>query len=184
MEDDDEDDEDESDEEAVVGPPAKQQKVDKTIGLTNGKAPKEQKKPQQQQQEQKKKENKQVTPQQKVDGQKQTPKKLAGGVLVEDLRVGKGPDAKPGRQVTVYYEGRLKSNNKVFDSTKSGNGFTFKLGGGEVIQAWDIGVSGMKVGSKRRLTCPPATAYGAKGAAPAIPPNATLVFDVELRGVK
>lgn len=78
----------------------------------------------------------------------------------------------------------MKSNNKVFDSAKSGKGFSFDLGRGDVIRAWDIGVAGMKVGSKRRITCPPAVAYGAKGAPPSIPPNATLVFDVELRNVK
>lgn len=78
----------------------------------------------------------------------------------------------------------MKSNNKVFDSTKTGKGFSFKLGRGEVIRGWDVGVAGMKVGSKRRITCPPNMAYGAKGAHPAIPGNATLVFDVELRGVQ
>lgn len=116
--------------------------------------------------------------------QKSTQKTLAGGVIIEDIRVGKGPEAKPGRKVSVYYEGRLKSNNKVFDSTKSGNGFQFALGRGEVIRGWDIGVTGMKVGSKRRITCPPSVAYGNKGAPPAIPSNATLIFEVELRGVK
>lgn len=83
----------------------------------------------------------------------------------------------------MYYEGRLKSNNKVFDSTRSGDGFKFRLGAGEVIRGWDIGISGMKVGSKRRITCPSGVAYGAKGYPPSIPGNATLVFDVELRGV-
>lgn len=122
--------------------------------------------------------------QQQNQPQKTTPKTLAGGVVIEDLRVGKGPEAKPGRKVSVYYEGRLKSNNKVFDSTKAGDGFQFALGRGEVIRGWDVGVAGMKVGSKRRITCPPNAAYGAKGAPPAIPSNATLVFDVELRGVK
>lgn len=121
---------------------------------------------------------------QKNQPQKSTPKTIAGGVVIEDLRVGKGPEAKEGRKVSVYYEGRLKSNNKLFDSTKAGNGFTFRLGHGEVIRGWDLGVAGMKVGSKRRITCPPGVAYGAKGAPPAIPSNATLVFDVELRGVK
>lgn len=103
-------------------------------------------------------------------------------MTIEDLRIGKGPEAKSGRKVSVYYEGRLK-NNKVFDSTKSGEGFKFVLGRGEVIRGWDIGVAGMKVGSKRRITCPPSVAYGSKGAPPQIPPNSTLVFDVELRGV-
>lgn len=71
----------------------------------------------------------------------------------------------------------------MFDSTKSGEGFKFLLGRGEVIRGWDIGVAGMKVGSKRRITCPPQMAYGAKGSPPVIPPNATLVFEVELRGI-
>lgn len=110
-------------------------------------------------------------------------KQLAGGVMIEDLRVGKGPEAKIGRKISVYYEGRLKSNNKVFDSTKSGDGFQFALGRGEVIRGWDVGIAGMKVGSKRRITCPPNVAYGNKGSPPVIPANATLVFDVELRGV-
>lgn len=103
--------------------------------------------------------------------------------MIEDIRPGKGPEAKLGKKVSVYYEGRLKSNNKMFDSTKSGDGFKFILGKGEVIRGWDIGIVGMKVGTKRRITCPPNCAYGPKGSPPVIPPNATLVFDVELRGV-
>lgn len=110
-------------------------------------------------------------------------RQIASGVLVEDLRPGKGAEAKAGRKVSVYYEGRLKSNNKVFDSTKAGDGFKFHLGRGEVIKGWDIGVAGMKIGGKRRITCPPNVAYGPKGMPPAIPANSTLVFDVELRGV-
>jgi FK506-binding nuclear protein len=113
-------------------------------------------------------------------GQKRT---LAGGVIVEELRVGTGLEAKNGKKVQVYYEGRLKTNNKVFDSTKNGPGFKFALGRGGVIKGWDLGVAGMKVGGKRRITCPPAAAYGAKGSPPVIPPNATLVFDVELKNV-
>lgn len=115
--------------------------------------------------------------------QKPGQKKLDNGVLIEDIRVGKGPEAKVGKKVSVYYEGRLKSNNKVFDSTKAGDGFKFTLGRGEVISGWDKGIAGMRVGSKRRIVCPPHTAYGRNGAPPAIPSNATLVFDVELRGV-
>lgn len=111
------------------------------------------------------------------------PKTLTGGVQVLDLTNGNGPEAKPGKKVLVYYEGRLKTNNKIFDSTKKGNGFKFKLGGGEVIKGWDVGVAGMKVGGKRRITCPPHMAYGQKGSPPVIPSNATLVFDVELKNV-
>lgn len=110
-------------------------------------------------------------------------KALPGGVQIVDLKVGNGPEAKPGKKVQVYYEGRLKQNNKVFDSTKGGAGFKFSLGRGEVIKGWDIGVTGMKVGGKRRITCPPNVAYGQKGSPPVIPGNSTLVFDVELKNV-
>jgi len=85
--------------------------------------------------------------------------------------------------VSVYYCGRLKSNNKKFDASESGPGFKFKLGKGEVIKGWDLGVDGMKVGGKRRLIIPANLAYGKKGAPPEIPPNSTLLFDVELRQV-
>lgn len=115
----------------------------------------------------------------------QTPKKtvLEGGVISEDIKSGDGPVAKIGKMLKVYYTGRLKSNNKVFDQTTSGPGFGFKLGRGEVIKGWDIGVAGMKVGGKRKITIPAGLAYGAKGSLPEIPPHSTLIFDVELRGV-
>lgn len=71
----------------------------------------------------------------------------------------------------------------MFDSTKSGEGFRFNLGRGDVIRGWDIGIVGMKVGSKRRITCPANVAYGNKGSPPVIPGGATLVFDVELRAI-
>lgn len=77
----------------------------------------------------------------------------------------------------------MKSNNKLFDSATQGPGFKFRLGKGEVIKGWDIGVNGMKIGGKRRITIPSHLAYGAKGSPPAIPPNATLVFEVELKGI-
>ena len=109
--------------------------------------------------------------------------KLQGGLMVQDLKVGHGAEARPGKKIQVYYEGRLKSNNKVFDATKQGPGFKFTLGKGDVIKGWDIGMAGLKVGGKRRLICPPQLAYGAKGNPPVIPQNATLVFDVELKNV-
>ncbi|XP_049937691.1 46 kDa FK506-binding nuclear protein [Schistocerca serialis cubense] len=114
-----------------------------------------------------------------------TPQKkiLEGGVAVEDSVIGSGQVAKPGRFVTVYYTGRLKQNNKKFDETVQGPGFKFRLGKGEVIKGWDIGVTGMKVGGKRKLIIPPHMAYGAKGSPPVIPPNSALVFEVELRNV-
>lgn len=119
-------------------------------------------------------------PEQKQDGK---PKQLQGGVTISDIVPGTGPEAKNGKKVKVLYVGRLQSNNSIFDSTKNAP-FAFSLGRGEVIRGWDVGVVGMKVGGKRRITCPPAMAYGAKGAKPAIPPNATLVFEVELKHVK
>ena len=113
----------------------------------------------------------------------QAKRTLEGGVVIHDLNVGDGTIAKPGKVVQVYYEGRLKSNNKLFDQTTKGSGFKFRLGKQEVIKAWDVGVVGMKVGGRRRIVCPPAMAYGQKGSPPAIPPNSTLVFEVELKNV-
>lgn len=104
-----------------------------------------------------------------------------GGVTIEDLRVGTGPDVKKGKMVGMYYAGRLQSNNKQFDACQSGKPFKFRLGAGEVIKGWDTGIMGMKVGGKRRLTIPAPLAYGSKGAPPDIPPNATLVFDIECK---
>jgi FK506-binding nuclear protein len=82
----------------------------------------------------------------------------------------------------MHYVGRLKTNNKIFDSSK--RPFAFRLGRGEVIKGWDIGCTGMKVGGKRTLTIPPEKGYGRSGAPPAIPPNATLVFDISLVSIK
>ncbi|XP_045115942.1 46 kDa FK506-binding nuclear protein-like isoform X2 [Portunus trituberculatus] len=114
----------------------------------------------------------------------QTPKMVKpGGVVCEDLVVGKGSEAKSGKMVSVYYVGRLMSNKKMFDKCDSGKGFKFRLGSGEVIKGWDVGVSGMKIGGKRKITCPPHMAYGKKGAPPDIPGNATLSFVVELKGI-
>ncbi|KAK8390669.1 hypothetical protein O3P69_010401 [Scylla paramamosain] len=114
----------------------------------------------------------------------QTPKTVKpGGVVCEDLVVGKGPEAKSGKMVSVYYVGRLMNNKKIFDKCDTGKGFKFRLGSGEVIKGWDIGVGGMRIGGKRKITCPPHMAYGKKGAPPAIPGNATLSFLVELKGI-
>lgn len=87
-------------------------------------------------------------------------------------------------QVAMKYIGKLKSNGKVFDSTVGKKAFEFRLGVGEVIKGWDVGVEGMRVGDKRRLTIPPQMAYGAKGVPGTIPGNAWLTFDVELVNVK
>ncbi|CAG0912817.1 unnamed protein product [Notodromas monacha] len=104
-----------------------------------------------------------------------------GGILITTIQAGNGPVAKKGRKVNVYYRGKLKANGKEFDKVIDGKGFGFNLGGQEVIKGWDIGVEGMKVGEKRRLEIPPKFGYGPKGVPPSIPPNSTLIFDVELK---
>lgn len=101
------------------------------------------------------------------------------GVMVEDIIVGTGKLAENGKKVKVHYIGKLKSNGKVFDSCLQ-KPFAFRLGRAEVIRGWDIGVAGMRVGSKRILTIPPEKAYGKSGAPPTIPGNAALIFEVSL----
>jgi FKBP-type peptidyl-prolyl cis-trans isomerase FkpA len=106
--------------------------------------------------------------------------KTASGLSIEDLVVGDGAAASAGQRVSVHYTGWLE-NGKKFDSSKDrGEPFQFSLGRGQVIRGWDEGVSGMKVGGKRKLTIPAALAYGTRGAGGVIPPNATLLFEVEL----
>jgi FKBP-type peptidyl-prolyl cis-trans isomerase FkpA len=102
------------------------------------------------------------------------------GLKYEDLVEGTGDAAKMGETVSVHYTGWL-TDGKKFDSSKDrGQPFPFPLGAGRVIKGWDEGVQGMKVGGKRKLTIPPQLGYGSRGAAGAIPPNAILVFEVEL----
>jgi FKBP-type peptidyl-prolyl cis-trans isomerase len=109
---------------------------------------------------------------------------VAGKMQVEDVVVGTGAEALQGKMVSVHYTGWLTDGTK-FDSSKDrGQPFQFPLGRGQVIQGWDQGVQGMKVGGKRKLTIPPEMGYGAEGAGGVIPPNATLVFEVELLGVR
>ena len=103
---------------------------------------------------------------------------------IDDLVKGKGPEAVRGKTVEVHYTGWLTSGQKFDSSLDRKRPFRFRLGAGEVIQGWDEGVQGMKVGGKRKLTIPPHMAYGARGVPGAIPPNSTLVFEVELLGVK
>ena len=106
------------------------------------------------------------------------------GLKYTDEKVGTGAEAKAGQTAVVHYTGWL-TDGKKFDSSKDRNQpFSFPLGGGRVIKGWDEGVQGMKVGGVRRLTIPPALGYGASGAGGVIPPNATLVFEVELLDVK
>ena len=102
---------------------------------------------------------------------------------IEHLRPGTGPEAKAGDHVTVHYV-RTLTDGKKFDSSRDrGKGFSFKLGAGQVIKGSDQGVAGMKIGGMRKLTIPPALAYGERGFPGAIPPNSTLVFEVELLSV-
>jgi FKBP-type peptidyl-prolyl cis-trans isomerase FkpA len=103
---------------------------------------------------------------------------------IEDLVVGTGDTAVSGRRVSVHYTGWLTSGRKFDSSLDRGAPFEFPLGGGRVIQGWDEGVAGMKVGGKRRLTIPPELGYGPDGVGGVIPPNATLVFEVELLAVR
>lgn len=99
---------------------------------------------------------------------------------IEDLQIGTGAEAKAGKSVSVHYTGTL-TNGKKFDSSRDRNRpFDFQLGAGMVIQGWDQGVAGMKVGGRRKLTIPPELGYGAGGYPPVIPPNSTLIFDIEL----
>jgi FKBP-type peptidyl-prolyl cis-trans isomerase FkpA len=103
---------------------------------------------------------------------------------IVDVKVGTGAEARSGSSVTVHYVGTL-TNGKKFDSSRDrGKGFDFKLGAGQVIKGWDEGVAGMKVGGLRKLTIPPEMAYGARGFPPVIPPDSTLVFEVELLEVR
>ena len=112
-------------------------------------------------------------------------KKMGNGLIIEDLVVGDGAEAKDYNKVVVNYTGKLEDGS-VFDSSLNpGRGpFTFTLGAGSVIKGWDQGLKEMKVGGKRKLTIPPDLAYGANGAGSAVPPNATLIFEVELLEVE
>jgi FKBP-type peptidyl-prolyl cis-trans isomerase FkpA len=113
----------------------------------------------------------------------------ASGLQYDDTRVGSGDEARAGREVTVHYTGWLydpaqpDGRGRKFDSSKDrGDPFRFDLGAGMVIAGWDEGVQGMRVGGTRLLQIPPGLGYGARGAGGVIPPNATLLFEVELLG--
>jgi peptidylprolyl isomerase len=108
----------------------------------------------------------------------------ATGLKQQDLKVGDGPEAVAGKTVEVHYTGWLENGTKFDSSLDRGEPFAFRLGAGEVIQGWDQGVAGMKVGGKRKLIIPAELGYGQAGAGEAIPPGATLVFEVELLGVR
>jgi len=105
------------------------------------------------------------------------------GLTYEDLAVGAGAVARAGSDVLVHYTGWLTNGSKFDSSLDRGQPFGFALGQGQVISGWDEGVEGMRVGGRRKLTIPPALGYGASGAGGVIPPNATLLFEVELLAV-
>ncbi|HWC78315.1 MAG TPA: FKBP-type peptidyl-prolyl cis-trans isomerase [Blastocatellia bacterium] len=109
---------------------------------------------------------------------------MESGLKYVDIVEGTGVSPEPGQNVTVHYTGTLENGTKFDSSLDRGQPFTFKIGVGQVIKGWDEGVMTMKVGGKRRLTIPPHLGYGQRGAGGVIPPNATLIFDVELLGVK
>jgi FKBP-type peptidyl-prolyl cis-trans isomerase len=104
-------------------------------------------------------------------------------LVIEDIQVGTGAEATKGKMVAVHYTGTLLNGKKFDSSLDRGEPFSFKLGAGMVIQGWDQGVAGMKVGGKRKLTIPSHLGYGDRGYPGVIPPRATLVFDVELISV-
>ncbi|MFH1971841.1 MAG: FKBP-type peptidyl-prolyl cis-trans isomerase [Patescibacteria group bacterium] len=105
-------------------------------------------------------------------------------LIIEDILVGEGTEAVDGKKVTVNYLGTLTNGTKFDSSYDRSEPFSFNLGAGEVIKGWDLGVKGMKIGGKRKLTIPSNLGYGAQGAGSLIPPNATLIFEVELLGVE
>ena len=107
--------------------------------------------------------------------------KMGNGLIIEDIIIGEGEEAKDFNKVIVNYTGKLEDGS-IFDSSlKPGRSpFTFTLGSGSVIKGWDLGVKGMKVGGKRKLTIPSELGYGSRGAGGVIPPDATLIFEVEL----
>ncbi|AUX23027.1 peptidylprolyl isomerase [Sorangium cellulosum] len=106
------------------------------------------------------------------------------GLGIEDVQQGTGAEAKHGQLVTVHYVGTLTDGRKFDSSRDRGQGFSFKLGAGQVIKGWDLGVAGMKIGGIRKLTISPDLGYGARGFPPVIPPNSTLLFEVELLSVR
>jgi FKBP-type peptidyl-prolyl cis-trans isomerase len=110
--------------------------------------------------------------------------KTDSGLQYWEIRVGPGEVAKEGSHVRVHYTGWLTTGKKFDSSVDAGKPFDFTIGNGEVIKGWEEGVAGMKVGGKRQLRIPPELAYGGEGSPPTIPPNATLIFDIQLLGVQ
>lgn len=133
---------------------------------------------------QKKKEKKEAAAKEAEKGDKGGElKTLPSGLQIKDIKIGTGPQAKPGSTVSMRYIGKLQ-NGKVFDKNTGGSPFSFKLGKGEVIKGWDEGIKGMAAGGERLLVVPAALAYGKKGMRPDIPGNATLTFETKLVNIK
>lgn len=110
--------------------------------------------------------------------------KLASGLIYEDLVIGNGTMADPGLMVSVNYTGRLTTGEEFDSSARAGRPLRFQLGASNIIAGWNQGIKGMRIGGKRKLTIPPDMGYGASGSGDVIPPNATLVFEVELVAVQ
>ncbi len=113
-----------------------------------------------------------------------SPKTMANGLIIEDVKIGTGAEAVKGALISVHYVGTLMDGTKFDSSRDRGEPFQFPLGQGMVIQGWEQGFEGMKIGGVRKLTIPSELGYGAQGAGGVIPPNATLKFEVELLGVR
>jgi FKBP-type peptidyl-prolyl cis-trans isomerase FkpA len=109
---------------------------------------------------------------------------MAESLQIESIKSGDGTEAVAGKTVSVHYVGTLTDGSKFDSSRDRGEPFSFKLGAGQVIKGWDQGVAGMKIGEVRKLTIPHDLAYGERGYPPVIPPRSTLVFEVELLGVR
>ena len=112
------------------------------------------------------------------------PDSIGAKLIIEDIKVGTGPEVKAGDTVVMHYKGTLTDGTKFDSSYDRNEPFTTQIGVGQVIKGWDQGVPGMKVGGKRKLTIPSDLGYGERGAGAVIPPNATLIFEVELLEIK
>ncbi len=108
----------------------------------------------------------------------------SGKLVIEDIKVGEGREVTAGDTVVMHYKGTLTNGTKFDSSYDRNEPFSTQIGVGQVIQGWDMGVPGMKIGGKRKLTIPPTLGYGESGAGAVIPPNATLIFEVELLDIK
>ncbi len=114
----------------------------------------------------------------------QTPTKPMQKLVVEDLKIGSGNEVKTGDNISIHYVGTLENGTKFDSSYDRGSPFETQIGVGQVIKGWDEGVVGMKIGGKRKLIIPPEFGYGSRGAGNIIPPNSTLIFEVELIDIK